>query len=88
MPSLLKRPASSGHVQVLAQPRTRVVAAARPADDCKDLQALSHTFGDRLLVVPLELSDSDTIQASALHRSHSALVCETTSATVNVTLQP
>lgn len=48
--------------QILSRPRTRVVAAARPADDCSELQALSSLYENRMMVVPLELSDFDSIQ--------------------------
>ena len=50
------------YLQILSRPQTQVVAAARPVDDCSELHALSALHKNRIMIVPLELSDPDTVQ--------------------------
>lgn len=61
-------------LQILSKPRTKVIAAARPADDCSELHALSNVHGNRMMIVPLELSDFNTVQATAKSHELNGLV--------------
>lgn len=51
----------SNVLQILSRPQTQVVAAARPSDDCDELHALLTSHKNRMMIVPLELSDPDTV---------------------------
>lgn len=49
-------------LQILDLPNTTVFAGARSPEKAEDLQRLSQQFEGRLFAVPLDLSDSNTVQ--------------------------
>ncbi len=51
-------------LQILHLPNTTVIAGARSPEKAEDLQRLSQQFEGRLIVLPLDLSDSNTVQVS------------------------
>ncbi|DBA78176.1 hypothetical protein WJX79_006992 [Trebouxia sp. C0005] len=58
--------------QILDLPNTTVIAGARSPEKAADLQKLSQQFEGRLFAVPLDLSDSNTVQAvvETVKKSH------------------
>ena len=51
-------------LQILDLPNTTVIAGARSPEKAEDLQKLSQQFSGRLVTVPLDLSDSNTVQVT------------------------
>ena len=49
-------------LQILNMPDTLVIAGVRSPQKAKVLQELSRKYSGRLYTVPLDLSDSDTVQ--------------------------